>query len=72
MLKINSLVSSVLKTANETLSKISFQQVREIKTKGEYFRRFGYEYDKIYKGGEKNTMKNFLSKKNKVRVKYKR
>lgn len=29
----------------------SVQIVRELKTKGEYFRRFGYEYNTIYKGG---------------------
>lgn len=33
------------------VSSSSVQLIREFKTKGEYFRRLGYEYNKIYKGG---------------------
>jgi hypothetical protein len=29
----------------------TFIVIREYKTKGEYFRRFGYKYQNIYKGG---------------------
>lgn len=47
MLKLTSLVTNVLKSTNQTLC----TTIREFKTRGEYFRRFGYEYNKMYKGG---------------------
>jgi hypothetical protein len=45
MLKLNSFLNGLAKST-------IVQPVREFKTKGEYFRRVGYEYNKMYKGGK--------------------
>jgi hypothetical protein len=52
MLKLNSLFSGVLRVTHDALTKLSIQPVREIQTKDEYFRRFGYHYQKHFKGGD--------------------
>jgi hypothetical protein len=41
---------NIFKNSNKYLNE-TFTVTREFKTKGEYFRRLGYKYQNIYKGG---------------------
>ncbi len=50
MLKISSLISGLPQMPQQVLTCCS-QAVRGFKTKGEYFRRFGYKYNQHFTGG---------------------
>jgi hypothetical protein len=50
MLKISSLLSSLTQAPKPALDSC-LQVVRSFKTRGEYFRRFGYKYNQHFTGG---------------------
>jgi hypothetical protein len=52
MFKLTSTILKCLSQEKKNTLDVCYNSIRELKTRGEYFRKFGYKYTELYKGGK--------------------